>query len=143
MAFINNHKLLSQIKRIEDEWLENSVKFVILGVKDPLVFLCQCIEKLRLIEVSKKSELRSFKILNKYGKIPNGPSKEQLEILNKFNKVAGTKDKVLLRRRQSAKLDASQMEKILLKSKATVFIRDKLTSYFNEPTEYEKNRFKI
>ena len=84
MAFIEHHKLLSEIRKIEDEWLENSLKFVILGVKDPLVFLCQCIEKLELLEVSKKSELRSFKILNKYGKIPNGPSKEQLVILNKF-----------------------------------------------------------
>ena len=61
--FINSHKILAEIVRIGDQWLENSLKFVIMGIKDPLVFLCQCIEKLRLIEVSDKAHLRSFKIL--------------------------------------------------------------------------------
>ena len=38
--FINRYTLLSEIKKIGDEWIENSLKFVIMGVKDPLVFLC-------------------------------------------------------------------------------------------------------
>ena len=79
MSFIHRYKLLHQINKIGDEWLENSLKFVIMGIKDPLVFLCQCVDKLNLIEVSKKSDLSSFKILNKYGKIPNAPSSEQIE----------------------------------------------------------------
>ena len=40
MSFVNSYKLLIQINKIGDEWLENSLKFVILGIKDPLVFLC-------------------------------------------------------------------------------------------------------
>ena len=38
--FINSYKILASIVRIGDEWLENSLKFVIMGIKDPLVFLC-------------------------------------------------------------------------------------------------------
>ena len=55
MEFINSFKLLQDIMRIGDEWLINSLKFLIIGVKDPLVFLCQCIEKMRMIELSRKS----------------------------------------------------------------------------------------
>lgn len=83
MSFVNSYRLLHHIHKIGDEWLENSLKFVMMGIKDPLVFLCQCVEKLNLIEISKKAELSSFKILNKYGKVPDAPS---LEFIEKFKK---------------------------------------------------------
>ena len=38
--FIGGFKLLAEIAKIGDQWLENSLKFVIMGIKDPLVFLC-------------------------------------------------------------------------------------------------------
>ena len=62
-SFINSFKVLRDIKQMGDDWVDNSLKFVIIGVKDTIVFLCQCAEKLRLIELAQKSELKSFKIL--------------------------------------------------------------------------------
>ena len=92
---------MHQIHKLGDEWLENSLKFLILGIKDPLVFLCQCVEKLNMIEISKKSELSSFKILNKYGKVPNAPSSETIEKFKQQETVA--------RRRQSKIIGIMEM----------------------------------
>ena len=38
--FISNYKVLISIAFYHEEWVTTSLKFTILGVKDPLVFLC-------------------------------------------------------------------------------------------------------
>ena len=77
-AMINGSKVLREISKLSDEWVENSLKFVIMGVKDPLIFFCQCIEKYKIVEKSQKSDLKSFQILKKFDKIPDAPTDEQI-----------------------------------------------------------------
>ena len=38
--FINSYRVLTTLVFYHEEWVKNSLKFTILGVKDPLVFLC-------------------------------------------------------------------------------------------------------
>lgn len=103
-----------------------------MGIKDPLVFLCQCIEKLRMIEVAKKSDLRSFKILHKYDKLPNAPSTEQIAMMKK--------KEVLIQRRKSNVLDPSKMEAVLRQSEIKAHIKEKVDAYFNTPSVKLANR---
>ena len=51
--FINSYRVLISLVFYHEEWVTNSLKFVILGVKDPLVFLCQAYDKLLIIEKMK------------------------------------------------------------------------------------------
>ena len=53
-SFINSYRVLISISFYHQEWVKTSLKFTILGVKDPLVFLCQCHEKLLVIDKMKK-----------------------------------------------------------------------------------------
>ena len=129
-SFINSYKLLAEVVKIGDDWLENSLKFVIMGVKDPLVFLCQCIEKLQLIEESKKADLRSFKILSKY-KARQMPPAHIINTIQQHNEN-------LVKRRKSNVVDPAHMQSMLRKSAVTLYIREKLSSYFKEPTKFEQ-----
>lgn len=43
-----------------------------------------------------------------------------------------------LRRRLSAVVKETEMEKLLKQSQVASYIRDKLSSYFEEPSEFEK-----
>ena len=52
-SFINSYQVLVCISFYHEEWVTNSLKFTLLGVKDPLVFLCQCYDKLIVIEKMK------------------------------------------------------------------------------------------
>lgn len=132
MNFINKYKNLCEIQAMGDDWAVNSLKFVIMGVKDPLVFLCQCIEKLRLIALAKRSELRSFKILHKYDKLPNAPSSEQLTMMKKKG--------VPIQRRKSNVLGPEKMEEVLRQSEVKAHLKDKVDGYFNEPSKIFANR---
>ena len=135
LEFINSYKLLSEIVKIGDQWLENSLKFVIMGIKDPLVFLVQCIEKMRLIERIRRSETRSFQILQKYEREKrNLPTVDQVNKMKKNEKISQN------RRRHSNVINADTLKKLLKKSDAAMFIKDKLSSYFNEPSEFEKQQ---
>lgn len=58
--FVTDYPLLQDMKLLGADWVANSLKFVMLGVKDPIAFLFQLLKKLELIEESRKSDLRSF-----------------------------------------------------------------------------------
>ena len=57
--FIISYTTLDTIAFYHEEWVNNSLKFTLLGVKDPLVFLCQCYDKLLMIEKMKKQQTKA------------------------------------------------------------------------------------
>ena len=103
---IRHFRMLRSIDRIGDDWVANSLKFVMIGVKEPFTFLKDCIDKLKIIEMSRNSELRSFKILRAHGKLPNQETLDQLDEMKYKEKEP------VMRRRKSKVFDLKEIEKL-------------------------------
>ena len=73
---IRNYQVLVSIAFYHEEWITNSLKFTLLGVKDPLVFLCQCFDKMVVMEKMKLQQSKANKIKNQYGMLDGETEKE-------------------------------------------------------------------
>ena len=80
-SFINSYRVFISVAFYHQEWVTTSLKFTILGVKDPLVFLCQCHEKLIVINKMKKLQTKAYKIKSKHNVLSDElTEKEQMQI---------------------------------------------------------------